>query len=59
MAAKGRHTMNSNIYRIEQRSGRKWLTAAIICLGRTMTDDNANATLHAISILRNAMEDAQ
>jgi len=49
--------MNSLIHRIEQRAPHKWLVSAITRLGRSMDDANATVTLHAISILRNAMED--
>lgn len=49
--------MNVNIHRIEHRSANKWLVSAIARLGQSIDDANANATLRAISILRNAMED--
>ena len=44
-------------HEIEHRAPRKWLVGAITRLGESMTDANANAALHAISIWRNAMED--
>ena len=51
--------MNSTIHRIEQRSPDRWILRAIIQLTLTMDATNDRATLHAVSILRSALEECQ